>query len=120
VSSGTVARGRKEKTAVKGRMMVVALSAVLALAVAMPVAFGQAGQGTTGHGTTGELAAAWWRWAGSKPEPKNPLLGEYSGGPKCNGRPVSDTPGEADWWFLAGTIDGSEVWRRASTPSASS
>jgi hypothetical protein len=117
VSSGTVARGRKEKAAVKGRMMVVALSAVLALAVAMPVAFGQAGQGSTGHGQTGELAAAWWRWAGSKPVPKNPLLGEYSGGPKCNGRPVSDTPGEADWWFLAGTIDGSEVERACTVPA---
>ena len=103
----------------KGRMMVVALGAVLALAVAMPVAFGQAGQGSTGHGTTGELAAAWWRWAGSKPVPKNPLLGEYSGGPKCNGRPVSDTPGGADWWFLAGTIDGSEVERACTVPAGS-
>ena len=103
----------------KGRMMVVALSAVLALAVAIPVAFGQAGQGSTGHGTTGELAAAWWRWAGSKPVPKNPLLGEYSGGPKCNGRPVSDTPGEADWWFLAGTINNSEVERACTVPAGS-
>ena len=101
----------------KGRMVVVALSAVLALAVTAPVAFGQAEQGSTEYGTTGELAAAWWQWAGSKPVPKNPLLGEYSGGPKCNGRPVSDTPGEADWWFLAGTIDGSEVERACTVPA---
>ena len=101
----------------KRRMMVVALSAVLALAVAAPVAFGQAEQGSTEYGTTGELAAAWWQWTGSKPEPKNSLLGEYSGGPKCNGWPVSDTPGEADWWFLAGTIDGSEVERACTVPA---
>jgi hypothetical protein len=94
---------------VKRRMLVVALSAVLALAVAMPMAFGQqAEQESPTFGQTGELAAAWWQWALSKPVDTNPLLGEYRGGPRCNGRPVSDTPGTQKWWFLAGTGGGTE------------
>jgi hypothetical protein len=91
---------------VKRRMLVVALSALLALALATPVAFGQAAEQqeeSTAYGRTGELAGAWLQWALSKPIPKNPMIGEYSGGPKCNGRPVSETPGEQKWWFLAGT-----------------
>jgi hypothetical protein len=93
---------------VKRRMLVVALSALLALAVATPVAFGQAAEqqedSTAAFGRTGELAGAWLQWALSKPIPKNPMIGEYRGGPKCNGRPVSETPGEEKWWFLAGTF----------------
>jgi hypothetical protein len=94
---------------VKRRMLVVALSAFLALALATPVAFGQpeqqAGE-SPAYGKTGKLAGAWLQWALSKPIPKNPMLGEYRGGPKCNGRPVSETPGEEKWWFLAGTFGG--------------
>ena len=60
----------------KRRMLVVALSALLALAVATPVAFGQAAEqqedSTAAFGRTGELAGAWLQWALSKPIPKNP------------------------------------------------
>jgi hypothetical protein len=52
-----------------------------------PVAWGQAEQqGSTTYGRTGKLAAAWWQWALSKPVAKNPTIGSYSGGPKCNGQ----------------------------------
>jgi hypothetical protein len=88
-------------------MLVAALSALLALAVATPIAWGQVEQqGSTKYGQTAKLAAAWWKWALSKPVAKNPTIGEYSGGPKCNGRPVSATPGNKQWWFLAGTSGG--------------
>jgi hypothetical protein len=42
---------------------------------------------------------------------------QYRGGPKCNGRPVSETPGEEKWWFLAGTFDGSTVERTCTMPA---
>ena len=95
-------------------MVVVALGALLALALATPVvAFGQAAEqqqedSRAAYGHTGELAGAWLQWALSKPIPKNPMIGEYRGGPKCNGRPVSETPGEKKWWFLAGTFGTTE------------
>jgi hypothetical protein len=43
------------------RMIVMAISILLALTLAMPVAFGQVGQGSKASGSTGELAAAWWQ-----------------------------------------------------------
>jgi hypothetical protein len=110
----------RRRTAVKRTMLVAALGALLALAVATPVALGQAEQqGSPTYGQTGKLAAAWWQWAGSKPVPKNPAIGEYSGGPKCNGRPVSATPGNKQWWFLAGTGGGTEpgVERTCTVPA---
>ena len=55
------------------RIIVVALSVVLALTLATPMALGQ---GAKASGTAGELAAAWWQWALSKPVAENPLLGE--------------------------------------------
>lgn len=58
------------------RIIVVALSVVLALTLATPMALGQVGQGAKASGTAGELAAAWWQWALSKPVAENPLLGE--------------------------------------------
>jgi hypothetical protein len=94
---------------VKRTMLVAALGVLLALAVATPVAWGQAEQqGSTTYGRTGKLAAAWWQWALSKPVAKNPTIGSYSGGPKCNGRPVSATPGDKQWWFLAGATGGTK------------
>jgi hypothetical protein len=108
---------------VKRRMLVVALSALLALGVATPVAFGQDEQqeDSTAYGQTGELAAAWLQWALSKPIPQNPMIGgdpDYSKA-QCNGRPVSETPGEEKWWFLAGTFGGQppEVERTCTMPA---
>jgi hypothetical protein len=43
------------------RIIVMALSVVLALSLAMPTALGQVGQGSKASGTASELAAAWWQ-----------------------------------------------------------
>jgi hypothetical protein len=102
------------KTAMK-RMIVMALSVVLALVVAAPMALAQVEQSAAISAPGGELAAAEWQWALEKPIPKNPLLGSYSGGPKCDGTPVSDTAGAT--WFLTGTLDGSTVTRTCTAPA---
>ena len=97
------------------RIAVLALFVVVALVLlAAPVALGQVGQGSKASGTAGELAADWFVWALEKPTDVNPTQGEYSGGPKCDGQPLSDAPGRK--WFLAGTFDGSEVTRNCTAP----
>jgi hypothetical protein len=99
------------------RIVVMALSVVLALVVAMPMALGQAGQGSKASGKASELAAAWTQWAFSKPvNEDSPLIG---GDPhyrkaRCDGTPLSHTPGNT--WFLAGTFDQSKVVRTCTMP----
>ena len=100
------------------RAIVMALSVLLALVVAAPMALGQVDQSAATPAPGGELAAAQWQWALEKPQPKNPLLGSYSGGPKCDGTPLSDTAGAT--WFLSGTLDGSPVTRTCTVPIFSS
>ena len=88
------------------RIIVLALSVILALVVVAPVASGQVGQGSKASGTAGELAAAWWQWGLSKPAAENPIFGgSYTGGPQCDGQPVTDTKGKK--WFLAGSFSES-------------
>jgi hypothetical protein len=94
------------------RIIVMAISVVLALIVAAPIAFGQVGQGSKASGTAGELGAAWWSWLVSTPKSENPSIDSYTGGPKCDGQPVTETKGKK--WFLAGSPgqaseDGLEV-----------
>ncbi len=96
------------------RILVIALAAVLALVVAASMAYGQVGQGSKASGKAGELGAAWWQWALSKPVAENPLIGSYDNETQCDGQPVTDTPGKK--WFLAGTFDGSEVVRTCTMP----
>jgi hypothetical protein len=103
----------RRNTAVK-RAIVVAISVLLALIVALPMAFAQGGQGTKASGKAAELAVAWTKWAYSKPVAKSPLIGSYEGGAKCDGTPVSPTQGKT--WFLAGTPDGSVVKRTCTVP----
>jgi hypothetical protein len=106
------------------RIIVVALGVVLAFTMAMPMALGQVGQDAQASGkvdaqaseTVRELVAAWWQWALSKPEATNPLVGSYKGGPKCNGRPVSDTPGTGMRWFLGGSLAEEPVTRTCTAP----
>ena len=106
------------------RIVVLTLSVILALVVAMPMALGQVGQDAqaTGEvdaqasGNVGELGAAWWQWALSKPAATNPLVGSYKGGPKCNGRPVTDTPGKGKTWFLGGSVAEEPVTRTCTAP----
>lgn len=98
------------------RAVVIALSVVLALVVAMPMALGQVEHGAAASGKTGELAADWWQWALSKPIAENPMLGgdpDYTE-EQCDGQPVGDVPGKK--WFLAGTFDGSKAERTCSMP----
>lgn len=104
------------------RIVVLSLSVILALVVAMPMALGQDGQDAQASGNVdaqasgnvGELGAAWWQWALSKPAAANPLVGSYKGGPKCNGRPVTDTPGKT--WFLGGSVAEEPVTRTCTAP----
>lgn len=103
------------------RMIVMAVSILLALTLAMPAAFGKAGQDEKAPGATGELVTAWWQWALSKPVEGNPLFGgdpNYSE-EQCDGKPLG-RPGTGitgDTWFLAGTLDGSEVERTCTVPA---
>jgi hypothetical protein len=62
---------------------------------------GQVGQGAKASGSAGELTAAWWQWALSKPAAENPLIGDYNGGSQCDGEPVTDVSGKK--WFLGGS-----------------
>jgi hypothetical protein len=97
------------------RAIVMAISVILALIVALPMAFGQVGKGADASGTAEELAAAWWQWALSKPTADSPLIGSYSGGAPCDGTPVTPTQGKQ--WFLAGEwIGGSVVERTCTMP----
>jgi hypothetical protein len=99
------------------RLIVMAVSIFLALSLAAPVAFARPAQHSTGSGTAGDLAAAWWQWALSKPADVNPLFGgdpDYSQA-QCNGEPVTATQG--DIWFLAGSGTGEPVERTCSMPA---
>jgi hypothetical protein len=96
------------------RIVVVALSVVLALSLATPMALGQVGQGASASGTAAELAAAWWEWALEKPAATNPLVGSYTGGEQCNGQPLSDTQGKK--WFLGGSLAQDPVVRTCTMP----
>jgi hypothetical protein len=96
------------------RIVVLALGVLLALALAAPLASAQVGQGAKASGKASELAADWWQWALAEPVATNPLVGDYTDGPQCDGRPVSDVPGKK--WFLAGSFDGSAVERTCTIP----
>jgi hypothetical protein len=101
------------------RWIVMVVSNFLALTLAAPVAFGQVGQGSKASGSTGELAAAWWQWALSKPAAESPLFGGGSSYNKkqCDGEPVTATPDET--WFLAGLAGTDAVERTCTMPAGS-
>ena len=96
------------------RVVLMALSVVLALALAAPTALGQVGQGAKASGEAGELTAAWWQWALSKPAAENPLIGDYDGGSQCDGEPVTDVSGKT--WFLGGSLSQEPVVRTCTAP----
>lgn len=97
------------------RMIIMAVSLFLALILAAPVAFGQVGQGSTSSGASGKSAAAWWQWALSEPLDTNPLIGSYTGGPQCDGQPLTDT--RAKEWFLGGSFGADAVERTCTVPT---
>jgi hypothetical protein len=76
------------------RAIVMALSVILALAVAAPIASGQTASQRQGVKV---LAGEWWNWALSNP---SPLEGNYKGGQQCEGEFVEGV------FFLAGTTGG--------------
>jgi hypothetical protein len=96
------------------RSAMIALLALLALAFASPMALGQVGQGAKASGKAGEEVAAWWQWALSKPAAENPLIDGYTGGPQCDGRPVTDVSGKK--WFLGGSLSEEPVVRNCTAP----
>jgi hypothetical protein len=78
------------------RAIVLALSVILALVVAAPIASGQ--QASTSE-DIGALTDNWWNWAAENPTPTSPLIGDYSGGERCDGFQQGNETGV---WFLAG------------------
>jgi hypothetical protein len=94
----------KERTVVR-RAIVLAISVILALGVAAPIA---AGQNQSHSNILKELAAQWWNWAVLEP---SPLVGDYSeGDPQCEGEFVEGV------FFLAGTTGG-DVTRTCTVPA---
>ena len=98
------------------RMIVMAASVLLALSLAMPVAFGQVGTGSKAPGASQKLVTAWWKWALANHVAGNPLFGgdpDYSAR-QCDGAPLNNKLDH--WWFLAGTLDQRKVVRTCTMP----
>ena len=87
------------------RAIVIAISVILALAVAAPIASGQ----TTSHRQgPKDLTEAWWTWALADP---SPLEGDYGvGDPRCEGEFVEGV------FFLGGTFGG-DATRTCTVPA---
>jgi hypothetical protein len=97
------------------RIVVIALSVMLALVVAIPMASGKpdpTGQNPSPPGLLKQLGAEWWIWALEEPTPTNPLLGDYTDGPQCDG--FFDKAGGI--FFLAGTFGSGEATRECTVP----
>jgi hypothetical protein len=71
------------------RIIVIALSVILALMVAAPLA------SATQVGPP-SLSAQWWQWALEKSAKDSPINGSYNGGTRCNGEKATG------YFFLAG------------------
>jgi len=96
------------------RIVVIALSVILALVMALPMASGKtqatADQGQSiGKKILGELGARWWEWAAEEPKATNPQIGpDGCEGPfALKGREV---------FFLSGTQSGEPVTRECTVP----
>jgi hypothetical protein len=98
------------------RAIVLALSVILALLVAVPIACGQAAQDAVTSEQAREWAADWGIWAfDKKSTSESPLVGGYTGGAQCNGLGPNGSSDKV--WFLAGTLDGSKVTRTCDAPT---
>jgi hypothetical protein len=88
------------------RIIVLALSVILALVVAAPIA---AGQEVSKDQDLRELTAAWWDWAMTDP---SPLDGPYTEeAAQCEGEFVDGV------FFLAGSTSGDPVERTCTVPA---
>jgi hypothetical protein len=91
------------------RIVVIALSVMLALVMAIPIASGKPAL-TNNKQTLGKLGAEWWTRVFEEPVPTNPLFGSYTHeSPKCEG---STTFAKRKVFFLFGTTNGKEVTRK--------
>ena len=95
------------------RIVLIAISAIMALVVAVPIASGQTTPTATDTQTLGELGAEWWTWALEEPVPTNPLQDKHKAS-QCKGT-TSFEGGEV--LFLAGTTSGNEVTRECTISS---
>src|SRR5687768_2521568 len=88
------------------RAIVIAISVILALAVAAPIASGQ----TVSHRLgVKALTEAWWTWALTDP---SPMVGDYDvDDPQCEGEFVEGV------FFLAGTLQGGDATRTCTVPA---
>jgi hypothetical protein len=77
------------------RAMLMAISVILALMAAVPIA---SAKRPSGSQNLPALTAAWWNWATS--QDPSPLQGDYEGGAQCDGEYVDGV------FFLAGTTGG--------------
>jgi hypothetical protein len=96
------------------RILLIALSVIMALVVAIPVASGQTAPPANESQTLGELGAEWWTWVLEEPRNTNPLIGSYTGGTQCEGTTTFEG---REVFFLAGTQDGTSVTRECTVSS---
>jgi hypothetical protein len=87
------------------RVIVMAISIILALAVAAPIA---SGQPASQRQDLTALTEAWWTWALKDP---SPMVGEYEGGQQCEGEFIDGV------FFLAGTFEGGDAKRTCTVPA---
>jgi hypothetical protein len=88
------------------RAIVLAICVILALIVAMPMAFGQVSSPSQ---DLKELTGEWWTWAITDP---SPLDGNYSSpDTRCEGEFVEGV------FFLAGTFGGGDATRTCTVPA---
>jgi hypothetical protein len=95
------------------RIVVIALSVMLALVVALPMAFGQtasaAQKPSSPQRNLADLTAEWWNW-GFSTSP-SPLDGSYTGGTQCEGQYIEGV------FFLAGAGGSKAVDRTCTVPA---
>jgi hypothetical protein len=89
------------------RIVVITLSIILALVVALPMAFGQtasaAQEPSSPQGDLARLTAEWWNWAFATTKGPGPMEGSYTGGTQCEGEYVDGV------FFLAGAASNPDV-----------
>jgi len=95
----------RRNTVVK-RAIVVAISVILALVVAAPIA---SGKSSSQSQNLGQLTAEWWNWAISTNP--SPLEGSYKGGAQCNGEYVAGV------FFLSGSLATDPETRTCTVPA---
>src|SRR5215218_3815143 len=95
----------RRNTIVK-RAIVMAISVLLALIVAAPIA---SGQSSSQSQTIGKLTGDWWNWAVSTNP--SPLEGSYKGGTQCDGSFVDGV------FFLGGSQTNKAVKRTCTVPA---